>query len=99
MKVASDFLPLPSMWAGDVLAPCRPVYRLDCVDTHGVHVSSTDIFPPVFGRPFSLLPAISVISTLFTLSSSFLLITCPYHFNCFSVIFLDACVTLVVSLI
>jgi len=27
--------------AGDLLPPCRSVYRLDCVETDGVHVSSS----------------------------------------------------------
>jgi len=32
--------------AGDLLPPRRSVYRLDCADTHGGHVSFKDIFPP-----------------------------------------------------
>jgi len=82
--------------AVDYLHP-RPVYRLECVATHGVHVSIAGIFPP--GRPFFLLPALSVIGTLFTMCSSSLLIICPYHMSRFSVIFVDACVTLLFPLI
>ena len=57
--------------AVDYLHP-RPVYRLEYVATDGVHVSIAGIFP--HGRPFFLLPALSVIGTLFT---SALLITRP----------------------
>ena len=71
--------------AGDIL-PRRLVYHLDCVETHRVHVSFADIYPPRHWSSF-LLHAMSVISSLFTLSSSFLLITCPHHFSHFSVIF------------
>ena len=35
---------------------------------------------------------------LLTMWSSFILLTWPYHFSCFSVIFLDTCTTLVVPL-
>ena len=47
-------------------------------------------FHLVSGRPFFLLPALSVISTLSTHTRT-------YHFNRFSVTFLEACVTLAVS--
>ena len=51
-----------------------------------------------FGRPFLLFPGMFTSNILFTMSSSFILLTWPYHFRRFSVIFLDACTTLVVPL-
>ena len=60
------------------LPPRRSVYHLDCVETHGVHVSLQATFHLVFGRPVFLLSDMSVSSSIFTVCSSFLLIICPY---------------------
>ena len=51
-----------------------------------------------FGRPLLLFPGMSTSSILLTMCSSFILITWPYHLSRFSVIFLNACTTLVVPL-
>ena len=52
-----------------------------------------------FARPLLLLfLGISTSSILLTTCSSFILLTWPYHFSCFSIIFLDACTILVVPL-
>ena len=51
-----------------------------------------------FGRPLLVFPGMSTSSILLTMCSSFILLTWPYHFSRFSVIFLDACTTLVVPL-
>ena len=49
-----------------------------------------------FGRPLFLFPGISALYTFLSMCSPSLLITCPYQFNLLSVIFLEACATLVV---
>ena len=51
-----------------------------------------------FGRPLLRFPGISTSSILLTMCSSFILLTWPYHFSRFSVIFLEACATLAVPL-
>ena len=51
-----------------------------------------------FGRPLLLFPGISTSSILLTMCSSFILLTWPYHFSRFSLIFLEACTTLAVPL-
>ena len=51
-----------------------------------------------FGRSLLLFPGISTSNILLTMCSSFILLTWPYHFSRFSVIFLDACTTPVVPL-
>ena len=51
-----------------------------------------------FDRPLLLFPGMSTYSILLTICSSFILLTWPYHFGRFSVIFLDAYTTLVVPL-
>ena len=51
-----------------------------------------------FGRPLLLFPGMSTSNILLTMCSSFILLTWPYHACRFSVIFLDACTTLVVPL-
>ena len=53
-------------------------------------------FHLVFGRPLFLFPGISALVTFLSMCSPSLLITCPYQFNLLSVIFLEACATLVV---
>ena len=55
--------------------------------TPTVHVFLQVSFHLVFGRPFFLLPGLSLISSLFTMCSSSLLITSLQHFSRFSVIF------------
>ena len=50
-----------------------------------------------FRRPL-LVPGMSTSSILLTMCSSSILLTWPYHFSRFSVIFVDVCTTLVVSL-
>ena len=70
----------------DCLPPCRPVYRLDCAETHGVHVSFTAIFQP---RLWSHLLGMS--SVLFSLCA-----LCPFSsyvhtISAVSLISLDAC--------
>ena len=51
-----------------------------------------------FGHPLLLFPGMSTSSILLAMCSSFILLTWPYHFSRFSVIFFDACTTLVVPL-
>ena len=51
-----------------------------------------------FGRPLLLFLGMSTSSILLNMCSSFILLTWPYHFSRFSVIFLDACTTLVVPI-
>ena len=51
-----------------------------------------------FGRPLLLFPGMSTSSILLTMCSSFILLTWPYHFSRISIIFLDACTTLVAVL-
>ena len=51
-----------------------------------------------FGRPLLLFPVISTSGILLTMCSSFILLTWTYHFSRFSVVFLEACTTLVVPL-
>ena len=51
-----------------------------------------------FGRPLLLFPGMFISNILLTMCSSFILLTWPYHFSRFSVIFLDACTTIVVPL-
>ena len=53
-------------------------------------------FHLVFGRPLFLFPGISALNTFLSMCSPSLLSTCPYQFNLLSVIFLEACATLVV---
>ena len=48
-----------------------------------------------FGRPLLLFTGMSTSNILLTMCSSFILLTWPYHFSRFSVIFLDACTSLV----
>ena len=48
-----------------------------------------------FGRPLLLFPGMSTSNILLTMCSSFIVLTWPYHFSHFSVIFLDAWTTLV----
>ena len=45
--------------------------------------------------PSLLFPGVSTSNILLTMCSSFILLTCPYHFSRLSVIFLDACTTIV----
>ena len=49
-----------------------------------------------FGRSLFLFPGISAFNTFLSMCSPSLLITCPYQINLLSVIFLEACATLVV---
>ena len=49
-----------------------------------------------FGRPLILFHGMSTSSILLTVCAPFILLTWPYHFSRFSIIFLDACTTLVV---
>ena len=51
-----------------------------------------------FGCPLLVFPGMSTSSILLTMCPSFILLTRPYHFSRFSVIFSDACTTLVVPL-
>ena len=53
-------------------------------------------FHLVFGRPLFLFPGIYALNTFLSMCSPSLLITCPYQINLLSVIFLEACATLVV---
>ena len=50
------------------------------------------------GRPLLLFPGMSTFSILLTMCSSCILLTWPYHFSLFSVVFLEAFTTLVVPL-
>ena len=51
-----------------------------------------------FGRPLLRFPGMSTTSILLTMCSSFILLTWPYHFSRFSILFLESCTTLVVPL-
>ena len=53
-------------------------------------------FHLVFSHSLFLFSGISVLNTFLGMCSSALLFTCPYQFNLLSVIFLEACITLVV---
>ena len=53
-------------------------------------------FHLMFGRPLFLFPGIFVLNTFLSVCSSSLLVTCPYQFDIPSLIFLEACTTLVV---
>ena len=59
-------------------------------------ISFTRVFPSCFGRPLFLFPGISAFKTFPSMCSPSVLITCPCQFNLHSVIFLEACATLVV---
>ena len=72
-----------------VLFPLRPTSVMSLL-----HAS----FHLRYGRPLLLFPGMSTSNILLTMCSSFILLTWPYHFSRFSVIFLDACTTLVVPL-
>ena len=72
--------------AGDLLPRC-PVYHLECVDTHRVHVSFTGIFPPGLWSSFLssscyVCHHYSFRCVLFVPSHH-----CPDHISRFSVIF------------
>ena len=71
----------------DVLSSVRPTCVMSLL-----HAS----FHRRFGRPLLLFPGISTSNILLTMCSSFILLTWPYHFSRFSVIFLEACTTPVV---
>ena len=78
----------------DLPSPHRPV-RLLARSRPSTFMSRWHAsFHLVFGRPFFLFPGLSVLNTFLSMCSPSLLITCPYQFNHFSVIFLDACATL-----
>ena len=84
--------------ADDLIPPCCPVCRVVLFQPHFCHVSLAASFHLRFGRPLLLFPGISTSNILLTMCSSFILLTWPYHFSRFSVIFLDACTTPVVPL-
>ena len=51
-----------------------------------------------FGCPLLLFPGMSTSNILLSMFSTFILLTCPYHYTRFSVIFLHACTTPVVPI-
>ena len=86
--------------ADDLIHPCCPVCRVVLFQTHLCHGMSLlhASFHRRFGRHPLLVPGMSTSNILRTMCSSFILLSWPYHFSHFSVIFLDACTTLVVPL-
>ena len=82
-----------SWWSYSSMLPC-----LSCcpLETHLCHVSLA--CHRRFGRPLLLFPGMSTSNILLTMCSTFILLTWPYHFSRFSVIFLHSCTTLVVPL-
>ena len=72
-----------------VLSSFRPTFVMSLL-----HAS----FHRRFGCHLLPFPGISTSNIILTKCSSFILLAWPYHFNRFSVIFLDACTTLVVPL-
>ena len=80
---------------------CFPCFSLCCVilcQPSLCHTSLARIFPHYVCPPLLVSPGISTSSILLTVYSSFILVTCPYHFCRFSVLFLDTCATLAVPL-
>ena len=80
----------------DLSSPHRPVRLLARSQFSTFQISLTRVFPSFFGRPLFLFPGISALNTFLSMCSPSLLITCPYQINLLSVIFLEACATLVV---
>ena len=87
--------------ADDRIPPRCPVCCIVLFQTHPVMSLLQASFHIWFGRPLLLFPGMSTSSMLLTMWSTFIIFTWPYHshFSRFSVIFLDACTTLVVPLI
>ena len=66
----------------DGLSPCRPVYRLYCAVIRSVFMSLLQTsLQMVVVHPVFLFLGMSVISTLFTVCSTSLLLICPYLFS------------------
>ena len=78
----------------DLPSPHRPVHFL--ARSQPINSRWHASFRFVVGRPHFLFPGISVHNTFLGVCSSSLLIKCPHQFNLRSVIFLTACITLVV---
>ena len=79
----------------DLSSPHCPVRLLSRSQSGTFQLSS---FHLVFGRSLFLFPGISALKTFLSMCSPSLIVTCPYQFNIFSDIFLEACATLVVPL-
>ena len=78
----------------DLSSPHRPVRLLARSQSSTFQISLTCVFSSGFRS--SSLPGISALNTFLSMCSPSLLITCPYQINLLSVIFLEACATLVV---
>ena len=76
--------------------PHRPVRLLARSQSSTFQISLTRVFPSCFRSSSLLFPGISALNTFLSMCSPSLLITCPYQINLLSVIFLEACATLVV---
>ena len=89
------FLPFRvAVVTADLPSPHRPVHFLARSQPSKSRWHAS--FHLVVGRPLFLFPGISVHNTFLGVCSSSLLIKCPHQFNLLSVIFLTACITLVV---
>ena len=82
----------------DLSSPYRPVRLLARSQSSTFQISLTRVFPSCFRSsplPFPWYIR-SHLNTFLSMYSPSLLITCPYQLNLLSVIFLEACATLVV---
>ena len=104
--VGSDFFFSPGFFpshtsrvvgmTADLLSPHHPVRLLARSQPSTFQVSLTRVYPSCFRSSFLPFPSASILNIFFTVVSSSLLIICLYQFNHLSVIFLQACATLVV---
>ena len=82
-------------------SPCfslrRPVHHLGRSQSRSFpSLVGLHLFHIIFGRPLFLFPGIFVLNSFLSVCYSSLLVTCPYLFDIPSVIFREACITLVV---
>ena len=81
----------------DLSSPNRPVHLLARSQSSTFQISLTRVFPTYFRSSSLPFPwYISALNTFLSMCSPSFLSTCPYQFNLLSVIFLEACATLVV---
>ena len=80
----------------DLSSPHRPVRLLARSQSSTFQISLTCVFPSCFRSSALPFPGISALNTFLSMCSPSFLITCPYQINLLSVIFLEACATLVV---
>ena len=95
-SLSSSSLACPSIWGRRYSSVCCVVLFQPHI-CHHLSLLHTS-FHLMFGRPLLLFHVMSTCSILLTMCSSFILLTWPYHFSRFSVIFLDDCTTVVVPL-